>query len=718
MMMEMWGGMECTINRVGDEYFDQLTYSEHYSRPEDIDLFAGLGFKKMRYPVLWEKHKPDKNGHINWNWIESKLLQLKQHHIEPIAGLVHHGSGPAYVNMLQESFVFGLAAYARQVAEKFPWLEYYTPVNEPLTTSRFCGLYGLWHPHGCDDKSFIRILVNECKATVLAMQEIRKINPNAKLVQTEDLGMIHSTPAMQYQADFENQRRWLSLDLLCGKVTADHALYNYLIESGISAAEILFFAENSCPPNICGFNYYPTSERYLDENTALYPAHTLGSNSRQQYADVEVLRVGNVQSAGLGNLLKEAWHRYQLPIAVTEVHLHCTREEQLRWFAGIWKIAEQLKQEQVNILAVTAWALLGSFGWNQLLVKPDGDYEPGVFDILSGKPRMTALGNLIKKLSAGKMPEHPLLNEQGWWERNMRVIYNPEPTILTKPVKLSSPPLLIIGKTGALPYAFAKICELRNINYRLVSMAEFKFGKIEQIEKVIQQLKPWAIINTADYLGLEQAEIARDNCFNLNSQLPQNLSCLTNIYGIKLVTFSSDQVFNGQKNSGYLEYDKVNPLNIYGQSKAMAEQNVLVNDPAALIIRTGTLFSPWDYKNYATNLLHHLKQQLSVRAEQDVLMSPTYVPDLVHTCLNLLIDNEAGIWHLANGGTISWAGFATEVAQRAGDNIKLINPVTLQNMGYKALRPRFSALKSIRGNLLPSLDSALDNFFEELKLIA
>ena len=92
----------------------------------------------------------------------------------------------------------------------------YTPVNEPLSTARFSGLYGHWYPHGRDSLTWARILLTECRAVVLAMRAIREVNPTAQLVQTEDLGKAYSTPALAYQAEFENERRWLSFDLLCG----------------------------------------------------------------------------------------------------------------------------------------------------------------------------------------------------------------------------------------------------------------------------------------------------------------------------------------------------------------------------------------------------------------------------------------------------------------------------------------------------------------------
>ena len=130
---------------------------------------------------------------------------------------MHHGSGPAFTNLLDPQFPVLLAQYAKQVAGQFPHINYYTPVNEPLTTARFSGLYGLWYPHKKDDTAFLKMLLNEIKGIVLSMQAIREINPLAKLVQTEDLGKTYSTRSLKYQADFENRRRWLTYDLLCGK---------------------------------------------------------------------------------------------------------------------------------------------------------------------------------------------------------------------------------------------------------------------------------------------------------------------------------------------------------------------------------------------------------------------------------------------------------------------------------------------------------------------
>src|SRR5689334_17117565 len=88
--IEIWGGIECTINRVGDNFYDQLVYADHYNRLGDLDLIAGLGIKKIRYPVLWEKHLSSPDAKIDWRWANERLEHLRKNGIDPIAGLTHH----------------------------------------------------------------------------------------------------------------------------------------------------------------------------------------------------------------------------------------------------------------------------------------------------------------------------------------------------------------------------------------------------------------------------------------------------------------------------------------------------------------------------------------------------------------------------------------------------------------------------------------------------
>jgi beta-glucosidase/6-phospho-beta-glucosidase/beta-galactosidase len=419
--VEIWGGVECTYRRVGDAYSDQLVRNGHRDRLDDLDRFAGLGLRTLRYPVLWETVAPDSLDHPDWQWPDERLGRLQELGIEPIVGLVHHGSGPRYTALDQPTFAPGLARYARMVAERYPWVKYYTPVNEPLTTARFSGLYGLWYPHGRHDTTFVRILINELQATRLAMLAIREVNPAAQLVQTEDLGQAHGTPGMAEQVEFENHRRWATFDILCGRVTPSHPLWSYFCTNGIEEVELQEFIDSPLPPDVLGINNYVTSERYLDERLELYPGlPAISGRCHEAYIDTEAVRVLGVEVTGLENLLRETWERYAIPLAITEAHLGCTREEQLRWLHQTWSAANRLLAEGIDLRGLTVWSLLGAFDWDSLLALDEGHYEPGVFDVRDNEPRPTALYHMVHSLIRDGHYTHPVLAGLGWWQRELR----------------------------------------------------------------------------------------------------------------------------------------------------------------------------------------------------------------------------------------------------------------------------------------------------------
>ncbi len=131
-----------------------------------------------------------------------------------------------------------------------------------------------------------------------------------------------------------------------------------------------------------------------------------------------------------------------------------------------------------------------------------------------------------------------------------------------------------------------------------------------------------------------------------------------------------------------------------------------------MVIRTSSFFGPWDEYNFVTTTLRHLKEEETVTAAKDMFISPTYVPDLIHTSLDLLLDDEAGIFHVTNQGSISWADLAKQVAIITGYDEQLVNSVELHSMGLPAKRPRYSVLESEKGIQLPSVQNALERFLE------
>ena len=217
---------------------------------------------------------------------------------------------------------------------------------------------------------------------------------------------------------------------------------------------------------------------------------------------------------------------------------------------------------------------------------------------------------------------------------------------------------------------------------------------------------------------MDEAENDCDNCFLINTTAPTYMASVCQQLGVQFLTFSSDLVFDGKKNNPYIESDTVGPLNVYGQSKVLAEESVLKFNPSALIIRTSAFFGPWDEHNFVYYALKSLKNQQEFATTNDVIISPTYVPDLVNTSLDLLIDEAYGIWNLSNDGQVSWAMLATQVAEQSKADKKKVRSLPVSELRWLAQRPAYSVLNTEKGFKLPSLEDALGRYFNEQEMIS
>jgi dTDP-4-dehydrorhamnose reductase len=130
-------------------------------------------------------------------------------------------------------------------------------------------------------------------------------------------------------------------------------------------------------------------------------------------------------------------------------------------------------------------------------------------------------------------------------------------------------------------------------------------------------------------------------------------------------------------------------------------------------VRTSAFFGPWDKYNFVHNVLCQLKTRKEYSVPADIIVSPTYVPDLVHAALDLFIDGEEGLWHVTNQGSVSWSDFAREVARMGGHAPDRIVERSLEEMKWRATRPLFSGMKSRKGVDIPPLDHALERYFKE-----
>jgi dTDP-4-dehydrorhamnose reductase len=298
-----------------------------------------------------------------------------------------------------------------------------------------------------------------------------------------------------------------------------------------------------------------------------------------------------------------------------------------------------------------------------------------------------------------------VLDSPGWWRRPPRLYaWNGR----CRTFEWGGRKLLITGATGTLGNAFARVCETRALPFCLTSRAELDICDEESIAAALEEHRPWAVINTAGFVRVPDAEREREACLRANALGPEKLARACSAAGIPLVTFSSDLVFDGQLGRPYREDDPVSPAGVYGLSKAEAERRVLEAMEGALIVRTSAFFGPWDRYNFAWNVLSALARGETVSASGDSEISPTYVPDLCHVTLDLLIDGEKGVWHLANQGRLSWYDFACRVAEGAG-----YSPALVERVGDGKVS--VTALESSRGPMLRPFVHALDEYLVEVR---
>jgi dTDP-4-dehydrorhamnose reductase len=409
---------------------------------------------------------------------------------------------------------------------------------------------------------------------------------------------------------------------------------------------------------------------------------------------------------------------------VTEAHLGCSREEQVRWLAHVWREAEAARRDGADVQAVTAWSLFGAYDWNSLVTVAAGHYEPGAFDLRAPAPRPTAIATALQDLARGAAPSHPVLDTPGWWSRPERLLYPPVhlrpsagasvgPAVRRLRDRTAVRPLLVTGATGTLGQAFGRACAARGLAVRVVSRDEMDITSPESVAAALDALTPWAVVNAAGYVRVDDAETDVDACYRANTVGPLVLAAACAARGTGLVTFSSDLVFDGAKGAPYVESDPTSPLGVYGRSKAEAEAGVLDVCPAALVVRTAAFFGPWDAYNAVTGTLRALDAGERVRLAGDAIVSPTYVPDLVHTTLDLLVDGEAGLWHVAGPSAWTWADLARRAAAATGRDAAGIETCRTDDLGLAAPRPLFSALGSERGMLMPPTDDALARYARE-----
>ena len=246
--------------------------------------------------------------------------------------------------------------------------------------------------------------------------------------------------------------------------------------------------------------------------------------------------------------------------------------------------------------------------------------------------------------------------------------------------------ILVVGAKGMLG---TDLMQVLSGDVRGVDIEEIDITSFESTRRVLLTLKPQVVVNAAAYTDVDGCESKRELAMQVNGEGVAHLALAVREIGAKLVHLSTDYVFDGNKESPWLEDDPTNPLSVYGESKLAGELNARLV-PDHLIVRTQWLYGQ-SGKNFVETMLRLGQEKKELSVVDDQIGSPTWTVDL-GLAIKALIDKGCrGTYHAANAGFCSWNGFARAIFEEAGLDVA-VTPMATSELGRPATRPLYSVL--------------------------
>lgn len=340
-------GIEDTFipqEKLGHRRLDEYELTQHYSHwREDLELVAESGAEFVRWGVPWYLVEP-RPGEYDWSWTDQVAARMGELGIRCIVDLMHYGT-PLWLenSFLNSGYPERVAAYGRAVAERYRhvWTDY-TPLNEPLVNAEWCGQNGAWPPYLTGQDGFVKVLLQLAKGMVRTQQEIAAVLPDATFVHV-DAGFLYEGETSPVPRSVLDERRFLALDLISGRVDADAPIYPYLAEHGMTETDARWFRDNAVAPDVVGVNYYPRFSNGRLEDGAFTPVRS--------------------DAHGLRTLVELYSERYGLPIAITETSLVGSADEKIEWLRRSAAELAALRSEGHDIVGFTWFPFFTMVDW-------------------------------------------------------------------------------------------------------------------------------------------------------------------------------------------------------------------------------------------------------------------------------------------------------------------------------------------------------------------
>ncbi len=277
--------------------------------------------------------------------------------------------------------------------------------------------------------------------------------------------------------------------------------------------------------------------------------------------------------------------------------------------------------------------------------------------------------------------------------------------------------VLILGANGQLGSEFKTFlkdkAEVFAFNHNELDILDFK-GLINKFF----ELSPDVIINCAAYTKVDQAEEEENLAYQVNAVGAKNISFASFKIKAKVVYFSTDYVFDGTQNSPYNEFDKPNPLSIYGRSKLFGEEFTKQFNPNHLILRISWLYGI-NGSNFVKSIIRLAKEKGELKVVNDQFGTPTYTLDVAKQTWKLIQDDNVGLYHSSNTEQTTWFEFAKKIVEQLNLDAKVF-PIKTDKFPVLAKRPSFSVLEDYllkieNKNIMRSWEEAFNDFVNKYK---
>lgn len=357
---------------------DEMASCGHYKHwQRDFELVEEMGINYLRYgpPIhtTWLGA-----GKYDWEFADLSFAELKRRNLVPIVDLCHFGVPDWIGNFQNGDFPALFEVYAKAFAERYPWVQIFTPINEMYICATFSARYGWWNEQLSSDHAFVTAIKHIVKANVCAMRAILDVRPDAIFIQSESSEYFHAeSPAAIQPAEVMNSQRFLSLDLNYGR-RVDSQMYEYLTDNGMTREEYHFFLESRLKQHcIMGNDYYITNEHRVS-------------------ADGSTRASGEI--FGYSEITRHYHDRYRLPVMHTETNLNQgpLGTEAVDWLWKQWANVLRVRNDGVPMIGFTWYSLTDQVDWDSALRETNGNVNPlGLFDL---DRNIRPVGEAYKKL--------------------------------------------------------------------------------------------------------------------------------------------------------------------------------------------------------------------------------------------------------------------------------------------------------------------------------